>query len=72
MKNVLKSFENQVTNSYGAVKSGFMKKMVTAMKKDSILHEYQYFVGGGASISFADNDLDAVSNEEDELILRVD
>ncbi len=26
-------------------KTGYIKKAVTAMKKDSILHEYQYFVG---------------------------
>lgn len=34
----------------GYVKSGYMKKAVNTMQKDSILHEYQYFVGIGAAI----------------------
>ncbi len=50
----------------GGVQSNIMKNAVSQMQKDSILHEYQYFVGNGA------NNLTGQTNSTDSNILTND
>ena len=49
-----------------------MRKAVSDMQKDSVLHEYQYFVGSGAvSSRNLIKSSDGVMNDEDGLVVRI-
>ncbi len=57
----------------GGIQSNVMKDAVSQMKRDSILHEYQYFVGSGVNNinSAASNTESAIiNNDEDGVIIR--
>ncbi len=57
----------------GGIQSNLMRDAVSQMKKDSLLHEYQYFVGNGigSGVSAMNNAGDAViNNDEDGVIIR--
>lgn len=48
--------ENADSNMRGVVgTTGDMRKAITDMEKDSLLHEYQYFVGNNRSQTLVDN-----------------
>ena len=44
---ILKSDDVSLSHltNIGDIQSGYIEKAVSSMQKDSILHEYQYFVG---------------------------
>ena len=48
----------------GGIQSSVMRKAVSDMQKDSVLHEYQYFVGSGAVKNVV------VANDEDGVVIR--
>lgn len=48
----------------GGIQTSVMRKAVSDMQKDSVLHEYQYFVGSGAVNNVV------VSNDEDGIVIR--
>jgi hypothetical protein len=57
--------------SDGTIQSGIMRKAVSAMQKDSVLHEYQYFVGNGVPNTKAPNGVgEIISDDEDGIIIR--
>ncbi|WP_026524131.1 hypothetical protein [Butyrivibrio sp. MB2005] len=52
----------------GGIQSGVMKKAVSTMQKDSVLHEYQYFVGNGALTTGKNTDV--ILSDEDGTVIR--
>ena len=48
----------------GGIQSSVMRKAVSDMQKDSVLHEYQYFVGSGA----VNNRV--IMNDDDGVVIR--
>ncbi|MBR0090660.1 MAG: hypothetical protein IJP92_03065 [Lachnospiraceae bacterium] len=40
---------------FGGFESGEIRKAISAMEKDSVLHEYQYFVGNSRQETLVDN-----------------
>ncbi|SEM08692.1 hypothetical protein SAMN04487770_12548 [Butyrivibrio sp. ob235] len=58
-------------SNLGGIQSSVMRKAVSDMQKDSILHEYQYFVGSGAvRRKETAGDGNVVMNDEDGLVVR--
>ena len=57
----------------GGIQSGIMRRAVSNMQKDSVLHEYQYFVGSKV-ISGAEKLQNAkvISSDEDGVVLQLD
>ncbi len=57
--------------SDGTIQSGIMRKAVSAMQKDSVLHEYQYFVGNGVPSTKTPNGAgEIISDDEDGIIIK--
>lgn len=57
----------------GGIQSSIMQKAVMDMEKDSILHEYQYFVGSKVLTGAADlKDAKVISSDEDGVVLQLD
>ena len=56
----------------GGIQSNVMKKAVSQMQKDSVLHEYQYFVGSGVVNNAANRSADSniIANDEDGIVIR--
>lgn len=55
----------------GGIQSNVMKKAVSQMKMDSVLHEYQYFVGNAIDNNrnvAADSNI--LTNDEDGVVIR--
>ena len=58
-------------SSLGGIQSSVMRKAVSDMQKDSVLHEYQYFVGSGAVRNNAyTTGSKVVMNDEDGVVIR--
>ncbi|WP_029322229.1 hypothetical protein [Butyrivibrio sp. AE3004] len=58
-------------SNLGGIQSSVMRKAVSDMQKDSILHEYQYFVGSGAINNRSESDSTRiVMNDEDGLVIQ--
>ena len=56
----------------GGIQSGIMRRAVSNMQKDSVLHEYQYFVGSGV-VKNADNfdkGPGVITSDEDGVVIR--
>ncbi len=59
-------------SNLGGIQSSVMRKAVSDMQKDSVLHEYQYFVGSGAvNNRNLIKSSDVVMNDEDGLVVRL-
>ncbi len=57
----------------GGIQSSIMQKAVMDMEKDSVLHEYQYFVGSKVLTGAAElKDAKVISNDEDGVVLQLD
>lgn len=57
----------------GGIQSNVMRKAVSDMKKDSVLHEYQYFVGNGvqSGVSSRINSSNGIiTNDEDGVVIQ--
>ena len=57
----------------GGIQSNVMRQAVNNMQKDSVLHEYQYFVGSGAIRNTADQvngNSKVIVDDEDGVIIR--
>ena len=56
----------------GGIQSNVMKKAVSQMQKDSVLHEYQYFVGSGVVNNATGRSADSniLTNDEDGIVIR--
>ena len=58
-------------SNLGGIQSSVMRKAVSDMQKDSVLHEYQYFVGSGAvNNKITATEAGVVMNDEDGLVIR--
>ncbi|WP_026527912.1 hypothetical protein [Butyrivibrio sp. VCD2006] len=58
-------------SNLGGIQSNVMRKAVSDMQKDSVLHEYQYFVGSGAvNNRYMTKGSDVIMNDEDGLVVR--
>ncbi|MCR5657074.1 MAG: hypothetical protein K6G06_06390 [Butyrivibrio sp.] len=56
----------------GGIQTGVMRRAVSSMQKDAVLHEYQYFVGSGA-VKNADNfnkGPGIITSDEDGVVIR--
>ena len=57
----------------GGIQSNIMRQAVNDMQKDSVLHEYQYFVGNGAVRNTTDQLQDGskvIVNDDDGVVIR--
>ncbi len=78
IKDVSVSFGNRDQSlvglgNIGGIQSNIMRQAVNDMQKDSLLHEYQYFVGNGAVSNTADalqNESKVILNDEDGVVIR--
>ena len=58
-------------SNLGGIQSSLMRKAVSDMQKDSVLHEYQYFVGSGVVNNRSESDSSSIiMNDEDGLVIR--
>ena len=57
-------------SNLGGIQSSVMRKAVSDMQKDSVLHEYQYFVGSGAVNNTYNSGSKVVMNDEDGVVIR--
>ena len=57
----------------GGIQSSIMQKAVMDMEKDSVLHEYQYFVGNKViSGALELKDAKVITSDEDGVVLQLD
>ena len=55
---------------FGGIQSNVMRRAVSQMKMDSLLHEYQYFVGNSVNNTAGAADSNILTSDEDGVVIR--